>query len=301
MNILGLGYIGFAVKDLAAWRTLLADIIGLAPAEDTGLPSRRVYFRMDDRPWRVAIEESDADGLACAGFEVTDGAALEAAVRALRAGGVDVQTGAGEERGVAAVARFRDPAGNPLELFHGARRVAAPFQPPLGIAGFKTGALGMGHLLLNVPDAAASVDFYTKMLGMRLTDFTRFGDKGAYFLRCNARHHTVGLLDVAPKPGVNHFLIEMETLDDVGRAYDRAMAAEIPIIMSLGRHLNDRTVSFYGKTPSGFGFEVGWGGLLIEDEAKWVATEFQSGKVWGHHGAMRDALNAAQRTQAAQP
>ena len=84
-------------------------------------------------------------------------------------------------------------------------------------------------------------------------------------------------------------MFETTSLDDVGRALDRAIARGVPITSSLGRHRNDETVSFYMQSPAGCDVEIGWGGVLIGDG--WVEHEFGGGgDVWGHHGLDADAL-----------
>ena len=89
-------------------------------------------------------------------------------------------------------------------------------------------------------------------------------------------------------------MIEVAGFDDVGLTMDRALRAGVPIVQTLGRHPNDRMFSFYAKTPSGFQFELGWGGREIDD-ATWQPTTYDHISEWGHHppqvltGQMRPA------------
>jgi hypothetical protein len=90
-------------------------------------------------------------------------------------------------------------------------------------------------------------------------------------------------------------MIEVQRLEDVGCAYERAQDLGVPITMSLGQHVNDRMLSFYVRTPAGFEVEYGWKGLLV-DEATWTATEFGGrGDLWGHRGPSMDAITAERR------
>ena len=50
--------------------------------------------------------------------------------------------------------------------------------------------------------------------------------------------------------------------------------------MTLGRHPNDRMVSFYVRSPSGFEIEYGWGALEVGEE--WTVTQYDAVSVWGH-------------------
>jgi len=52
----------------------------------------------------------------------------------------------------------------------------------------------------------------------------------------------------------------------------------------VGQHTNDRELSYYCVTPSGFEWEVGWNPILItpEVEATWEPTTYQGISIWGH-------------------
>src|SRR3546814_4344594 len=74
----------------------------------------------------------------------------------------------------------------------------------------------------------------------------------------NGRHHTFAFGKLPGPKKLHHFMLQTNSMDDVGLAYDR-FDAERAIVMTLGRHTNDHMVSFYGATPSGFAVEYGWG------------------------------------------
>ena len=70
--ISALGYLGIGASDLEAWRGYATETLGLACVEQDGA----LLLRMDDAPWRMRIEQSDADDLSYAGFEVASAEAL---------------------------------------------------------------------------------------------------------------------------------------------------------------------------------------------------------------------------------
>ena len=77
-------------------------------------------------------------------------------------------------------------------------------------------------------------------------------------------------------------MLEVDDLDVVGRAYDRVVReAAAPLALSLGRHTNDRMVSFYVNSPSGFEVEYGTGGILVDD-ATWRPSRHDRPNAWGH-------------------
>ena len=248
------------------------------------------YLKMDDRQWRVGVHPHQENrGLLYLGLEVAGALELAGAVAELRDHGVDVDIGSDADasaRAVSGIARFKDPAGNNLELFHGPT-VDYNFYSPIPGTTFVADHLGFGHVVLHVGDMAACANFYTSILGFKLSDYIRFGGtRSLQFLRCNERHHSIALADVGISGGLHHLMFEVTAIDSVGKALDRVQKAGITVTASLGRHRNDRMYSFYMRSPFGFGVEVGCEGLLVDDT--WRANEFCEGDIWGHHGIFED-------------
>jgi 3,4-dihydroxy-9,10-secoandrosta-1,3,5(10)-triene-9,17-dione 4,5-dioxygenase len=103
------------------------------------------------------------------------------------------------------------------------------------------------------------------------------------FLGCNPRHHSLAFGCGLPAPRLlTHFMVEMATIDDVGRAQDRCVDHDVPVVMGLGRHTNDQMISFYCQTPDGFMVEVGWGGLRIDDVTTTATYQITKPSFWGH-------------------
>jgi 3,4-dihydroxy-9,10-secoandrosta-1,3,5(10)-triene-9,17-dione 4,5-dioxygenase len=292
MNMIrSLGYLRIESPDPGAWREFGVRALGMV--EGRGPDADAVYLRMDDFPARLVILPGERDRLLAAGWEVSGEDALTAVGRALGDAGIVVKAGTPEElaeRRVAGLLRFDDPAGNALEVFAGAALEHRPVGSPYGTR-FVTDLLGLGHVVLPVPDDEASLGFYTEVLGFRLRDSMRMAPElfgrpaGAplwmRFLGCNPRHHSLALAPFPAPTGIVHLMIEVASLDDVGRAMDRCAKRGTPIAATLGRHANDEMVSFYVRTPGGFDIEYGTGGRLVDD-ATWVCRETTVVSLWGH-------------------
>ncbi|WP_314615055.1 VOC family protein [Streptomyces stackebrandtii] len=293
MDIRALGYLRLETTDLDAWRRYALDVLGMVQA--TGTTDDTLLLRVDDRAYRIAIQAGDSDRLLAAGWEVANAAALAEAAAELEAAGVTVKAADDAElaeRRVQGLIHLTDPCGNPLEIYWGQAQDHTPLGTPYGNR-FVTGDLGLGHVVLPVPDIETSLDFYENLLGFQLRDSMKLPPQAVptaaeqrdfhwmHFLSPNGRHHSLGLYPGALPPGIVHFMVELETLDDVGRGLDRTKAAGIPIASSLGRHTNDRMVSFYAQAPGGFQVEYGWDGLIV-DPATWVAKEITADSFWGH-------------------
>ena len=310
-SLAGLGYVGVRAPDPIAWRDFATGVCGLEPAlmppaeRPTGLAIPRpeaegvaedgtVFLKMDRRQWRFAVHPcaEGEQGLAYLGFELARDADLAQAIDSIAKAGVAIREGTEAERiarSVGALAILEDPAGHRLELF--VRPIVdQPLRGDQPIE-FLTGDLGMGHVVVYVPEIESALAFYRDVLGFERSDYMTFGPNGMgiHFLRCTRRHHSIALLQVGPPQGLQHVMFESTTLDGVGCALDRALAAGVPISSSLGRHRNDKTVSFYMQGPSGFDVEIGWDGLLVGDD--WVEHEFAGGgDDWGHHGLDAESL-----------
>jgi 2,3-dihydroxybiphenyl 1,2-dioxygenase len=257
---------------------------------------KALTFRMDDRRQRLVVHEDSGEGSAFMGWEVADAAALDALAAKLDGIGVNVRRlprTVAEERRVREIIAFDDPVGNHLEAFHGAEVATDPFQPGRAISGFRTGPLGMGHLVMNVERVDKVIPFYQDVLGFHLSDYTLRPFK-AYFFHLNPRHHSFAVIETGQN-SVHHLMVELYMLDDVGQAYDLALGQEDRIATTFGRHSNDFMTSFYAHTPSGFFVEYGWGGRSI-DPQNWTPVEMTCGpSLWGHD---RNWLSPEGRAQA---
>ncbi|HEY2507660.1 MAG TPA: VOC family protein [Streptosporangiaceae bacterium] len=290
--ISSLGYLRFESADPTPWREFGTRVLGMT--EGRGPDPDAVYLRMDDFPARLVIVPGEHDRLLASGWEVSDDATLEAVSAALSAAGVPVKVGDDDmlaDRRVGRLLLAEDPSGNALEIFSGAALDNRPAVSPYGNV-FVTGDQGMGHVVLPARDDAATLDFYTRLLGFRLRDSMRM--PGEYFgrpaggppvwmrfLGCCPRHHSLALAPMTPAAGIVHLMIEVAALDDVGQAMDRCRRRKAAVSATLGRHANDLMVSFYVQTPGGFDIEYGTDGQVVDDST-WVARESTAISLWGH-------------------
>ncbi len=279
MGIASLGYLAIETTKLDDWMSFAGDVLGF----QVGEPDERgdVALRMDERPARFVLRPGGLDRVVALGWEVTDDEALEQLAGTLAATGIAMRRGTPAEcaaRHVGSVLHATDPAGQALELFTSPRPANTPFRPPHPMSEFRTGDLGLGHIVVQVADVAATLAFYTDVLGFRLSD--RLAEK-LYFLRCNPRHHSIGIADIGGPPRMLHVMVEVAGFDDVGRALDLSIERGLRV-STLGLHTNDRMTSFYVQTPSGFEIEYGWNGLLVDD-AEWTTAVIDRPSVWGHH------------------
>ena len=292
MSISAIGYLRIAATDSAAWMDFGTNVLGLMDAKREDTAGAR-FLRMDDHPFRFMIETADADKLLAAGLEYPSEAAWRSTLDALTGEGHAVEAGSAEEakrRGVTSFATVQDPAGNTLELYWGRELDYVPLASPVGVPSFvtsfqQTGDMGFGHCVLPAPDIEAATDFYTDLIGTGLTD-TLYppgmdGMKINFMHANNPRQHSVALFNGPHPLGVVHIMVEVESMDEVGKAMDRAKAANAHCLATLGRHVNDNMCSVYLLAPGGIAVEFGYDGLLI-DSQNHVPTVSVEGDLWGH-------------------
>ena len=299
-DIRGLGYLRIQTTDITRWRELVVD--GLGMAVGTGPEADGLYLRVDERRARLIVLPGEIDKALAVGWEVRDEFALRRVREAVEKAGIHVEVLSEEEstyRDAEQVIAFDDPGGTRTEVFFGPVLDHSPLVTPFG-GTFHTGEEGLGHVVLPTAAFAESYEFYTEVLGFLPRGATRLGGLSApppvrrvRFLGVNRRHHSLALCPAPPtaEPGLVHLMLEVETLDAVGQALDRVNKLGFSISSTLGRHTNDKMVSFYVRAPGGWDIEFGTEGMLV-DETFYTAEEITADSYWGHDWSGSEPLAA---------
>jgi 3,4-dihydroxy-9,10-secoandrosta-1,3,5(10)-triene-9,17-dione 4,5-dioxygenase len=268
-----------------AWKTYAKDLLGMMPSK-LPLPEGVCAFRMDDRMARLILQPGE-DAVVAVGWEVAGRTEWEDLLERLEKAGVrgEQVTGAeAQQRGVAELIRVKDPSGGVVEFGRLPMLDSIDrFVSPTGVQ-FITGDQGMGHITKAVANYKETVEFYESVL-----DFQQRGviDKliRASFSSPNPRQHAVALIDGQGANHFHHVMVEVGTIDDVGRCLDRVLNGEARLTVGLGRHFNDKMTSFYMASPSGLQIEYGFAGLRVDGD-EWIENT-QGGvggaSLWGHH------------------
>ncbi len=284
-----LGYVLVDSSRLADWKRFALDGIGMAVAENT---AGVVALRTDAHARRLIVRNRPNEDVAL-GWQIDGDAALSTILKRLAARKIPVEEFAGEEaalRGVERVWRFIGPKRQALELFTTPRLEAEPAKVIGG--GFVTGPRGLGHVAITTLKPDSMVKFWQEIFDAKISDFIEDRISGVNlkftFLRVNPRHHSIAVgatRGVAMDPfatKIQHLEMQVASLDDVAEAYRRCRALGFKIAMAVGQHTNDRDVSFYAVTPSGFYFELGWSSTGDEKGEAWPPVVHQGISLWGH-------------------
>ncbi|NKY55218.1 VOC family protein [Nocardia flavorosea] len=305
-EIKALGYVRVQATDMERWRELGFDVLGFAPG--FGDETDALHFRMDERASRITVEHGEVDRVTAVGWEVRDALALRRLTATLDEAGfayTPMTQELADRRKVEAGICMKDPGGTPLEFFYGAVLEHSPVITKYGQK-FVTGEQGLGHVVMPTTNFDESFTFYTETLGFlsrgafRMQAPPEAGPLRIRFMGVNQRHHSLAIMPSMEgrDPGLIHVMVEVDELDAVGRAYDQVMARDFPVSSTLGRHTNDKMISFYVRVPGGWDIEYGTGGRPV-DETYYTAEEITADSYWGHEWLWAREMKEAQRAAAA--
>ena len=292
MAISQLGYLGIGVRKVEDWIDFANDVIGFEVSETA--EDGTVYLRMDENHHRIALHPGGDDDITYVGLQTANREEFEKTKESLFATGVEFAQASEAEianRMVRDMIKF-NVSGVPLEVYYGPKVLfEKPFLPSARISGFRTGELGMGHIGVAADDADEIMRVLRDGLGFKTSDSLGGIER---FFHCNGREHTfvVGRAGSGDVKRIGHFMVELNSMDDVGSCLDRVEDRGIEIKYRLGKHTNDHMISFYMHTPSGFLMEYGWNGRLVNDE-NWQVNIYDRASIWGHRPPGDQSLEQA--------
>jgi len=293
-----LGYVVIETQRLADWRRFGVDAIGMHADE---LGSRTLRFRLDDHWCRFLLRPGPAEDVSAVGWHVDDHTTFDRILARVADHGVPIAEGTPEEaalRGVERLWRFPGPKGLTQEIF--TTPVLDPTPLAMRAGRFVTGDGGLGHIAITTTKPHQLRGYYNTVFDARLSDYVDETISGVKlkirFLRVNNRHHSVAVaatqgLRVDPvRTRIQHLNIQVAELDDMLASYQRVTQLGFGMALSVGQHTNDRELSYYARTPSGFEWEVGWNPVVV-DESTWKPVTHQGISIWGHTPVGRTVID----------
>ena len=273
--MLKLGYLAFAVRRPARWNAFCRTMLGL-PEPVTNLDGSLGYALDGEVRQRLIVEEGKADDLAALGPRLRRRRRPRCPARPA--------VGAGPRHGARAAPRSATRAGSracicsAIPWATASNCTAAPRRPTNPSPRPRCRAASHrrprhGPRRAGEPRSWRHGALLCRRIGLRRQRAAgpRSGPiqvRGT-FLHCNRRHHSMALFDLPLRKRLHHFMLQAARLADIGMAFERAQRTRVPLSLELGQHPDpDGTFSFYGRTPSGFDFEIGAGTQEI-DPAGW--------------------------------
>jgi hypothetical protein len=80
---------------------------------------------------------------------------------------------------------------------------------------------------------------------------------------------------------IQHCNVQVADLNDLTQSYQRVKELGFDMALSIGQHTNDKELSYYAVSPSGFEWELGWNPIVV-DESTWEPTTHAGTSIWRH-------------------
>jgi catechol 2,3-dioxygenase-like lactoylglutathione lyase family enzyme len=276
-----LGHVTFETPDMEQQIAHYTQVVGLAVATQD---KQRAILATHLGDEVVVLERGAVQRCTALSLHVDSATDLAAASHALSERGIRSERRRDVTPNMHDVLAFEDPNGTRVELFSEtkllprteARNAAAPIK--------------LGHIAFMVRDAKQMVDFYTSMLGFRVSDWA--GDFFA-FLRCGPDHHTVNFLR-GDEQRMHHFAFELKDWAHVQKACDHLGEKDVQIVWGPGRHGIGHNIFMYHFDPDHRVVEFYTELDQMKDEAAgyfeprpWHKDHPQRPKVWTDFKAAR--------------
>jgi catechol 2,3-dioxygenase-like lactoylglutathione lyase family enzyme len=239
-------YVGYGVEDFDAERAFYANDWGLVEVEAT---DDMAWFKTHghDEHHVVRLHKSDANHVEVMALAANTREDVDALHARIMAAGCKVIFAPKvlEAPGGGYGFRFFSPDGLPFEISaEVARSTKRAMERWEGMP------VKISHIVLHSPDHQAMVQFFTEVLGFKVSDW--LGDFMC-FLRCNEAHHRIAILP--GPPCLNHVAYDMLTVDDMFRGTHRLKQRGTDLRWGPGRHTAGNNTFSYFCTPGGFAVE----------------------------------------------
>src|SRR5690349_20342625 len=152
----------------------------------------------------------------------------------------------------------------------------------------------IGHAVVFVSDLERSRDFYTELLGFKVSDTypSSMVPGSMVFLRCNGDHHCLALVGGRPanapkEKSLHHLAFELASLDEVFRARDHLKKHGTRIVYE-GRRRAGCQVAVEFLDPDGHHLELYWGVDQIGSDGRSRPSD-----EWRQTASLEDAVRVA--------
>jgi len=258
---LGIGqirHVGLFTPKLEQHATFYTEGWGLDPV----MRSPEVVYLRGSSPehFILSLHRNETRGLHHIAYSMPDDDAVRRAAAHLNESGVRVldEPRLLEEPGSGFGVRFIDPDGRCIELSSGVADHADGWRSK------SVEPRSVCHIVNNTPDLPRITDFYTKVLGFRVSDWS--GEQ-MVFLRSDSKHHNISF-NAAPHASVNHIAYLVSGVDELMRGISNLRQQGLEPAWGPGRHGPGNNIFCYFRDPFGYVAEYTSDIDYIRDESK---------------------------------
>ncbi|WP_096203153.1 VOC family protein [Bacillus sp. FJAT-45350] len=288
LGITHLRHISLFTPNLKEQSEFYSEIWGLDKVYED---EENVYFRGAGPEHHILhLNAGEEKGLHHIAFGLVDKHAVDEAAKKLKSMGIQLVSEPGylEEEGGGYGFRFVDPENRCIELscwveIHTTEWTKKKSSNPSLL----------NHVVLNTESIDNAVDFYTEVLGFKVTDWS---EHQMCFLRCNKNHHSIAF-NHEGHASVNHIAYEVDGVNEVMRGITNIKKNGYQELWGPGRHGPGDNIFCYFQDPGGFVMEYTCYLSTVEDESTWRAQVWKRVPhlmdQWGTAGPPRPEARAA--------
>lgn len=188
----------------------------------------------------MILKPGEATNCTNVAFEIAPNVSLDDAARELSTHGVASEKRSDAYPGVDSLIAFKDPKGSVVELF-----ANSAFRTPETVSGVAPHKLG--HLAFVVDDPKKMAEFYSQVLGFRVSDWV---EDFFVFMRCGADHHTVNFLR-GPTTKMHHLAFELRDAAHLVESCEVLGQNAITILWGPVRHGPGHNIATYHRDAAG--------------------------------------------------
>jgi catechol 2,3-dioxygenase-like lactoylglutathione lyase family enzyme len=227
-----LGHAVFETPDIERLSDHYTDVVGLVVS---AREKDRVFLATEVGHLAIELRRGTSVGCRKLSFEIAPDTDLGDAARDLTKHGIRSERSNDAAPGIANTLTFEDPKGTQIELFTSWNSIAGTEQAK-GIPVVK-----LGHIAYFTPDLAKTMDFYSNVLGFKVSDW--IGDFFV-FMRCSPDHHSVNFLK-GDAARMHHIAFELANFEQMKTACDILAKNNIEMLWGPVRHGPGHNISIY--------------------------------------------------------
>ena len=237
VDVKSISHVALKTRNVEQQTHFYTQMVGLGETERDN--ADQVYLRCNTNHHSVVLIPSSETGLHHYALDVGSPAALEAAAGALSKAGIPFKTEGPAELGQGTSLRLRDPDDYVVELI-GEMAQVAPTYGPRAVQPRK-----LGHVTLLVDDCKRSAEFYSEVLGFRVSDWV---DDIFLWMRCNPDHHGLAFAKTGTIK-MHHFAFELKDFSYLARQADHLMHNGLYCSMALVGTAPEKIILSTLETP----------------------------------------------------
>jgi catechol 2,3-dioxygenase-like lactoylglutathione lyase family enzyme len=275
IKVTRIGHATFETPDLDRQIDYFTNVVGLVLAERAG---DRAWLATRVGDLAVQLDKGDASRCSRLSFQAAAATDFNELRRSLEAEGLRCDLRADPSPGIPQAISFADPKGTMVDVFTTARPLAAK------AASAGIGPIKLGHLAFCVEDPKFFADFYSRVLGFRVSDWI---EDWFVFLRCGPDHHTINFVQ-GKTTKMHHVAFELKDWAQIQTACDFLGGKNIQLAWGPGRHGPGHNIFTYHRNPDDQIIELFTELDKMMDESlgyfdprPWHRDRPQRPKVWG--------------------